>query len=195
MSNPGNQGEPLPLDIPEALETKRLVLRCPRAGDGEKVHAAVVASLDALRRFPASLGWAMETPSLAASEAFCRSGFANFSARRDFPLLMLLRGTDTVVGSGGLHRVDWSVPKFEIGWWGRTGYTRQGLLTEGVVGILAFGFDILGARRIFALPDDENTASCRLCERVGMQLEGVLRNERAEPGGGLRHTKLYASIR
>ena len=81
----------------------------------------------------------------------------------------------------------------EIGWWGRSTYARQGLITEGVQAILAFGFEHLGARRIFALPDDENLQSCRLCERVGMRLEGLMRNERSDPDGTLRNTRLYAA--
>jgi RimJ/RimL family protein N-acetyltransferase len=137
----------------------------------------------------------METPSIEASEWFCRTGFSNFAARRDFPLIMLLRGTDTVVGSGGLHRFDWSVPKFEIGWWGRTPYVGRGLIGEGVTAMLGFAFSNLGARRVEALPDDLNERSCRMCERLGMELEGVMRHERVDPAGQLRNTRIYAKIR
>jgi len=41
--------------------------------------------------------------------------------------------------------------------------------------------------------DDENAASCALCERIGMTLEGTLRNERRAPDG-LRNTRIYAIV-
>jgi RimJ/RimL family protein N-acetyltransferase len=141
------------------------------------------------------MGWALDDPSPAGSEEFCRASAEAFAQRRDFPLLLFHRQTARIVGSSGLHRPDWSVPKMEIGWWGRSTDARQGLVTEAVRAILAYGFQHLRARRIFALPDDENLASCRICERVGMTLEGVIRNERAEPGGRLRHTRSYAATR
>jgi RimJ/RimL family protein N-acetyltransferase len=153
-----------------------------------------MASLGGLRRWPASLAWALAAPTEEGSETFCRNAAIEFMALRDFPLLLLVRGTGEILASSGLHRPDWTVPKMEIGWCGRTSYARQGLVTQGVKAILAFEFDVLGARRIFALPDQQNTASCRICERVGMQFEGLIRNERGEPGGKLRHLRLYASI-
>ena len=83
----------------------------------------------------------------------------------------------------------------EIGWWVRSPYARKGFVTEGVQAILAYGFEHLLARRIFALPDEENAPSCRVCERVGMALEGLMVNERSDPDGSLRNTRLYAATR
>jgi RimJ/RimL family protein N-acetyltransferase len=109
--------------------------------------------------------------------------------------LVLLRGTDTVVASSGLHRIDWSVPKFEVGFWGRTSFQGKGYVTEGVSAIVIMAFDHLKARRVEALPDDLNERSCRVCERLGFLLEGTLRHERIDPDGTLRNTRVYAKVR
>ncbi|HEY1998828.1 GNAT family protein [Paraburkholderia sp.] len=187
--------QPILLDVPDTLHTERLTLRCPQPGDGQKVFEAVVEALDELRRFPASLPWAVYEPSVEASEAFARTGFANFTARRDFPFVMLLKGTGTVVGCGGIHDPRWAVPAFEVGWWGRTSYLGQGLISEGVEAMLTFAFESLGARRVEALTDDLNERSWRLCERLGMTHEGTLRHERVTADGVLRDTRVYASLR
>jgi RimJ/RimL family protein N-acetyltransferase len=187
--------DPLLLDIPERLETARLLIRCPAAGDGAIVHASVVESLAELRRFPASLGWAMAEPSVEASERFCREGHAGYLQRTGMPMLLFDRSTGEHVGNSGLHRFDWSVPKCEIGWWVRTSRSGRGLMLEAVRAITAFAQDTLGMRRIEALPDDLNVASCRLCERAGYTLEGTLRHERKAPDGALRNTRLYAFVR
>lgn len=182
-------------DIPREIGTERLLIRPHQKGDGEALYHAILDSLDDLRRWPAAMGWALHQQSPAASEAFCQACSKAFEDRVDFPFLIILRDCQTIVGSSGLHRPDWSVPKFEIGWWGRSRYTGRGLITEAVTAILEFGFAHLRARRIYALPDEENHASWRICDRSGMSLEGLLRHERAEPNGTLRNTRLYAAIR
>jgi aminoglycoside 6'-N-acetyltransferase len=82
-----------------------------------------------------------------------------------------------------------------MGWRGRSTYGKRSFITEAVAALLDYGVVHLRARRVFALPDDENLASSRICERVGMTLKGVMRQARAEPGGTLRSTRLYAMVR
>ena len=75
--------KPILIDLPDAIHNERLTIRAPRAGDGRKVFEATVESLEALREFPASLPWALEEPSIAASESFCRAVASNYIDRRD----------------------------------------------------------------------------------------------------------------
>lgn len=186
---------PILRDVPEHLESPRLLIRCTRPGDGATVHAGVLEALTALRAFPASLPWAQHPPSVEASEQFCREGAAQHRLRTGFPMLLFLKDGVTHVGSSGLHRVDWSVPRCEIGYWVRPRFAGQGYITEAVLAITAFAFAHLGMRRVEALADDANGPSCRVCERAGYTLEGVLRHERAAPGGDLRNTRVYATVR
>lgn len=186
---------PLLLDVPTEFETDRLLIRCPRPGDGAVIHASVVATLDSLREYPASLPWAMAEPSIQTSEQFARQSDANHRLRTAMPMLLFLKHSGEHVGSSGLHAFDWSVPKCEVGYWGHAAFRGRGLMTEAVVAITAFAFDILGMRRVECLPDDANVASWRVCERAGYVLEGVLRNDRAEPDGTLRSTRVYAAVR
>ncbi len=109
-------------------------------------------------------------------------------------LLLLLKGTQTLVGSSGLHRIDWDVPKFEIGYWCRTRFTGRGYVTEAVRGITAFAFGTLGARRVEIRCDSRNLPSARVAERAGFQLEGELRNSEVGTNGELRSTLVYSMI-
>lgn len=185
---------PLLLDFPDSFESARLIIRAPRAGDGTMVYEAVRESLAELRAFPASLPWAMAEPSIELSESFCRSGAASFIERKDLPFLLLERGSNRLVGAAGLHRFDWSVPKFEIGFWCRSSRRGQGFITEAVHSITAFAFDTLKARRVEAFADDLNVASWRVCERAGFELEGVVRHARVDPDGTLRNLRIYAKV-
>jgi RimJ/RimL family protein N-acetyltransferase len=186
---------PIARDIPTRLESERLIIRCPAPGDGAAVHAGVVDSLDALRQFPASLPWAMFEPSVEESEKYCREGQAKYLMRTEMPMLLFLKDGDIYVGGSGLHAFDWTVPKCETGYWIRTAYRGRGLALEAAMAITTFALDTLGMRRVEALPDDDNVASSRVCERAGYELEGVMRSDRAEPDGTLRNTRIYAITR
>jgi RimJ/RimL family protein N-acetyltransferase len=186
--------EPILRDFPDLIETARLTIRCHRPGDGPRLFEALEESLRDLRKYPASLPWVLAEHSAETCEKFARESHSNFIARRDLPFLLFARGTDFVIGSSGLHRIDWAVPKFEVGYWGRSSQVGKGLITEGVRAIVDFAFSTLAARRVEALPDDENERSCRVCERLGFTLEGTLRHDRIAPDGTLRNTRIYAKI-
>jgi RimJ/RimL family protein N-acetyltransferase len=186
--------EPVLLDLPTSIETARLVMRPPQAGDGEMLHAAVMESLPELRRFLASLPWVAGEQSVESSEIYCRNGHANFLARRDLPFLVLEKATGRIVGGTGLHRTVWSTPKTEIGYWCRTSKARNGLITEAVAALAEYAFANLRAARVEIVTDEENVPSRRVAERCRFVQEGILRHERRAPDGTLRNTCIYARI-
>lgn len=186
---------PILLDLPEQFESERLIIRCPRPGDGQTIYEATIESLADLRRFPASMSWAMNAPSLESSETFCREGYANYQARKDLPLLLFLKSNGALVGASGLHRFNWKVPKFEIGFWCRSSLQGNGFITEAVNAITAIAFELLGAHRVVVYSDELNIPSWRVCERAGYELEGTMRNDRVDPDGTLRNIRVYAKTR
>jgi RimJ/RimL family protein N-acetyltransferase len=182
---------PILRDFPESFETERLRIRSPLPGDGPEMHASVNESLGELIPW---MPWSKEHQTVEDSEASVRQARAKFVGREDLMLLLLLKGTQTLVGSSGLHRIDWAVPKFEIGYWGRTRFTGQGYVTEAVRGIAAFAFEALGARRLEIRCDSRNLPSAKVAERAGFRLEGELRNNELDTSGHLRDTLVYAMI-
>jgi RimJ/RimL family protein N-acetyltransferase len=184
--------QPALVEWPDVIRGERVLIRAPRPGDGRKIFEAISESLPALRAFPASLPWALAEPSLEASEAFVRTGAADFAARHDFPLLFFLRESETLIGCGGLHRPRWAAGAFELGWWGRTAFTGKGLISEAVKTVMDFAFSSLAANRVEAFTDDLNEKGWRLCERIGMHCEGTLHHERLDPDGTPRNTRVYA---
>ncbi len=184
--------DPLLLDLPTSIETPRLLLRPPRAGDGPAVHEALAESLVELRRFLASLPWVAADPTPESAEAFCRNGEANFLARRDLPFLVFEKSSGALVASTGLHRTVWQTPKTEIGYWCRTPASGRGYVTEATRALADYAFRHIGAVRVELITDEDNAASRKVAERCGFALEGVLRAERRAPDGSLRNTCIYA---
>jgi RimJ/RimL family protein N-acetyltransferase len=185
---------PILREVSRELPTRRLRLRCPHEGDGRLVHEAVVETLEHLRAWPASLPWAMLEPSVAAFETYCRESAAAFIKRTALVYLAFDK-SGSLVASTSLHAINWAVPKFELGFWCRASCQRQGLATEAASELVRYAFEELGAHRVDALPDEANGSSRRVCQSVGMQLEGIMRHERITPAGDLRNTCIYATVR
>ena len=136
----------------------------------------------------------MEEPSVAVSEAYCRESAAAF-IKRSALVYLAFDKEGKLVASTSLHSINWNVPKFEIGFWCRSSLTGRGYTKEATAELARYAFESLGAHRVDALPDEENTASRAVCKSIGMSLEGVLRNERVTPQGSLRNTCVYAAAR
>lgn len=179
---------PILRDIPEQFETERLIIRVPRPGDGTGLNAAVIETFDELALW---MPWARERPSVEKSEENSRKAYSLFLTREDIILRLIHKESGLFLGSSGLHPRDWDVPKFEIGYWCRKRFLGQGYITEAVRGILRFGFETVGAKRIEIRCDSTNERSIRVAERVGMKREGELANDGVGMDGSLRNRAVY----
>jgi RimJ/RimL family protein N-acetyltransferase len=186
--------DPLLLDLPASIETPRLRMRPPQAGDGAVLLGALHESLPELRRCLASLPWVASEQTLHSAESFCRNAQANFLTRKDLPFLLFEKASGELVGACGLHRMVWTTPKAEVGYWVRTSKSGRGFVSEAVTALCAYAFEHLHAVRVELVTDEENEASRRVAHRCQFELEGVLRNERRAPDGSLRSTCIYARL-
>src|SRR5262245_50931140 len=188
--------DPLLIDMPPLLHSERFVLRPPGAGDGAALSAAVAQSIDELKRW---MPWAQKAPTPGEAELTCRQMAARFAQRTDLPLLIFARTRDgncgRLLGGTGLHRIDWSVPRFEIGYWRRSGTQGRGVISEAVRAVSRFAFDHLGARRVEIHMSSNNARSRAVAERCGFTLEGVLRQDSLDARGHPRDTVVYARVR
>jgi RimJ/RimL family protein N-acetyltransferase len=178
-------------DFPDSFETERLLIRSPMPGDGAELYAAVVESRRELEPW---LPWVHQHKSVEDFEERARRGRAEFLWRSDLQMHLFFKETEILVGGSGLHRIDWSVPRFEVSYWCRTRFAGHGYITEAVRGIAAFAFDDLGARRVEIRCDSLNRRSASVAERVGFRFEGELRNAELGVDGEPRNTLVFSMI-
>ena len=183
--------EALLLDVPEEIVTERLVLRATRAGMGATVAEAVRESRKELERW---MAWARTARSASESERHCREMQLRWHAREEFDFCFHRRSDGRLVGKGGLHTIDWSIPKFEIGYWIRTSSMGQGFATEATLALTGLARERLGANRIEIASDARNAASRRVAEKSGFELEGIRRSSRRDAKGKLADSCLYARV-
>ena len=173
--------------FPIEIETERLIIREFAPGDVDAVYKYTSAQQGIfLHENPALTRsdiehWLNELLRLAQDPERVRHQFA-----------VALREGGVLIGNTRVH-VD--VPDDHQGsvgyalWhehWGR------GLATEAATAMLDLGFDRLGLHRIEATIEPDNSASIRVAEKLGMRLEGRMR-ERFSTPNGWRDSLLYAT--
>ncbi|PLT28260.1 GNAT family N-acetyltransferase [Peribacillus deserti] len=184
---------PMLLDFPERIESERLYIRPCQAGDGQNVLEAIQASKNELSQW---LPFAHKTMSLEEIEEGIRKSYARFILREDIRLHIYRKKDDQFIGSAGLHRMDWDIPKFEIGYWVDTRFAKKGYITEAAAALTQFAFEFYGAKRVEIRCDPENTASRRIPEKLGFHLDGIMRNHSLSADGTrLRGTCVYSKIK
>jgi RimJ/RimL family protein N-acetyltransferase len=182
---------PLLLNFPDSFNTDRLTIRAARYEDAQEIVEAVNESLNELRPW---MLWAAQPTTLEVQQSRLRRVMANWLTREDLGLQLCLKGTNTMVGGSGLHRMDWAAGKFEIGYWCRTKFVGQGYITEAVHGITHFAFRHLKANRVEIQCDASNERSTAIAKRCGFLLEGILRNDSRSVNGELRSTLVFSKI-
>lgn len=82
----------------------------------------------------------------------------------------------------------------EIGYWLGEDSWGNGIATAALSHLVAHLFQTEAYARIFALPFEDNPASCRVLEKAGFQLEGILRHA-ARKNGVIKNQAIYAFLR
>lgn len=195
MRSQDDMVDPLTFPIPESIETSRLVLRCFRVTDAPELHEALVESLAELRANLWFLPWVAEEQSLQSAEIRCRKAQAGFLLRTDLPYLAFSKQSGRLIGSAGLHRTDWALPKTEVGYWIRSSEVGKGYASEAVVALTEWAFNSLQVQRVELVTDERNTGSRAVAARCGFRLEGTLHSTMQSPDGRLRNSCVYARVR
>ncbi len=82
------------------------------------------------------------------------------------------RESATVIGDAGLTLYAHRGPDVELGYRLKVPYWGKGYATEAARAWLRHAFDELGLRRILAVTHEENEASRRVLEKIGMRYDG-----------------------
>lgn len=181
--------EPILLDVPEQIETERLIVRARGPAGSEDVHAALMESMEELRRW---MPWASTDRTLEETQRWGREAYAKFITRSDFNYQFVLKDSGLVVGVCGLHPREWEVPFFEIGYWCRTSQTGKGYVSEAVHAVAGMALDTLKARRLEIRCDTANLRSRNVAERCGFVHEATLHWDCRNPQGQMRDTMIFA---
>ncbi len=183
---PNSRMDPILIDLPDELVGERTVVRPYRAGDGAALFEAIDESREHILPW---MPWGPQHAKPSDTEAFVRQARARYDRREDLPLAFFDRHTRRILGGTGLHRIDWAVRSFEIGYWVRVSAQGKGYVTETALLLTKLCFEVLEANRVTITVAVENERSAAIPPRLGFKLEGTLRNSIRDAHGVL-HDRL-----
>lgn len=159
----------LAIDIP-VLETDRLILRAPEAGD----FAAFAAFLASAR----STGVGGPKPRAEAWRSFALA-LGHWLLRGYGMWTVLERDSGQQVGRVGFWNPEgWA--EVELGWWIYDGFEGRGLAHEAARTARRYAYETLGWGPLISVIAPDNTRSIRLAQRLGATLE---RDDWVTPSG------------
>lgn len=175
------------------IETERMTLRLPEAGDHPRW-----AELRAT-----SAGFLTPWEPVWADDHLTHRAFANrvrWAARAEADgtalLLLLIRRADgALLGGVTLDNIRRGpVQAGTLGYWIGQPHARQGFMREAILGTVHHAFTMLDLSRIEAACLPENTASRGALEKCGFKYEGVAQSY-LQIAGRWRNHVLYANLR
>jgi ribosomal-protein-alanine N-acetyltransferase len=156
-----------------SLETPRLVLREFVRGDWPAV-LAYQSDPRYLRYYP----WEQRTEQEV--KAFVQR-FISWQAqvpRTRFQLAITLAGSGELIGNCGIRQCEPRATQAQLGYELAPWHWGQGYASEAAQAMLGFAFRDLAVHRVWGECIAENEASRRVMERLGLRLEGRLREVR-----------------
>ncbi|UYZ57955.1 GNAT family N-acetyltransferase [Hymenobacter latericus] len=131
---------------------------------GLRLRAVTTADLEAVR--PITFYDGLPAASLAQTERMLARIEEDYRNRQSIHWAVALADSDELIGTCGFYR-GFAGACGEIGYVLRPEYRGQGLMTQAVQAICAFGFGQLQLRQIEAYTEPDNLASQRLLTRTG----------------------------
>ena len=156
-----------PLELPDLIETERLLLRPWAIEHAEALADALGESVEHLMPW---IPWATPVaPTRTQAEALVRRWIEERTAGVNFIYAVLERREGRLVGGIGLYaRV--GKGRLEIGYWLRRSAAGAGLATESARALTEAGFAVTDIEALEIHIDPENSASRRIPEKLGYSL-------------------------
>jgi ribosomal-protein-serine acetyltransferase len=145
-------------------------LRLLNESDAEQLFRVVDENRAHLRQW---MPWVDKTRNPDDTRVFIRGSRERFARNDGFDAGIELDGA--IVGVIGLHRMDRTNRKTEIGYWLAESAQGQGLMTAACRAIISHVFGEMKLNRVEIHCGTENTRSRRIPERLGFTQEGVAR--------------------
>lgn len=169
------------LTVDTALLTKRVVVRRFRENDGEQLYDLIQTNRSYLEdSFPSTVS---DNSSKEKSEWFVRIRIAKWLLQEEYCFGVWDNDSAKLIGFIRLFRIDWNIPKAEIGFFVDRDFSSKGIMTEVLLTIVPFAFQQLKLEKIILRTAMDNYASQRLARKCGFRREGDLRADFKKTSG------------
>ncbi|GAA5220109.1 GNAT family N-acetyltransferase [Membranihabitans marinus] len=139
--------------------------------------------------------WYTSVPSPDKMEAYIEEALRQKSMNRAYPMVVVEKSSDEIIGCTRFCNAEQSHRRLEIGYtWYAEQFQRTIVNTECKFLLLQYAFEYLDCIAVEFRTHWHNRDSRRAIERLGAKQDGVLRNHRIDRDGCLRDTVVYSII-
>jgi ribosomal-protein-alanine N-acetyltransferase len=170
------------------LTTPRLVLRQPSLDDVNDIFQAT--SDPEVQKYDSN----PPMKDIAEAVQLVEQLLAWFEEKKAISWGIELKDTGRTVGGVGFYFWDQIYYKADLGYTVTRAFWRQGIATEALRAVMAFGFEEMGLHRINVDTRMDNTASVRLMARLGFRHEGVRRECIRSADGSYQNWGLFGIL-
>lgn len=117
--------------------------------------------------------WLDDERSVDDLRVFMRGSLQQFASNEGFQAGIWYQGT--IVGSIGLHDLDWIDRKIEMGYWLSADQQGKGLVTKACKTLVDFVFEAYKLNKVEIHAATGNSRSRAIPERLGFTQEGIIR--------------------
>lgn len=182
---------PTLIHVPERLVGERVVVRPYEENDAPQIWEAVEESREHLAPW---VDWVHEYRSPEDARAFVIRAYARWLLRENLMVGVFEKETNRYLGGSGLHRINWELRTFEIGYWLRASAQGKGYITEAVKLLTQMAFEDLKANRVEIRMDTRNVRSYNVAKRLGFMFEGTLRRCSRGTDGQITDKHVFSMI-
>jgi RimJ/RimL family protein N-acetyltransferase len=140
--------------------------------------------------------WYTFIPPPDAMEAWIAKAIQEYDERVSVPFVIKRNSDDKIIGSTRYMNIEKDIRRLEIGttWYSKS-VQRSPVNTECKLLLLQHAFESLQCVAVEFRTHRFNVNSRRAIERLGAQLDGILRSHRFSSNGTVRDTVVYSIIR
>lgn len=163
---------------PREIETERLLLRARDVNQAREMFSLIQSSREHLRPF---MPWEEQTLEINDSKDYLALATSWWEAGRNFDFSVYDKATHQMVGSFGLHTIDWETRTCHVGFWMGAAFTGKGYVSEA----LRKGEELarqLGFHRLVLTCDARNHKSAAVAHRNDYRLEARQLDETVDRG-------------
>lgn len=159
--------------LPQSIETERLVLRRYRAGDAANLLELVARNRQELIREFAPVA-ALQTSEHI--ESFIVEKSSQWEQGKNFCYGVWRKDAEQLLGQVQVKNIAWEIPSAELSYFIDKDSQRRGYASESARAIVSTAFDELRFERIFLRILPSNAESLALAKKLQFQEEGLHRN-------------------
>lgn len=183
--------QPILLDIPERLETERLLICRYENGDGEAFYLLLQSNFNHIQE---EIREAHTVETIDDAEAYVSGKKVEWLSRKRFVPKIVEKSTGKMIGQLWIEP-KWDSMIFEIGYFIEETCQGKGYVTEAVDKVIEFLFKELQANRLEIHTKASNHKSIAIAERCGFTKEAHLRERGRTNQGEIVDMLIFGLLR